>query len=380
MTRFSPDPSFSELLAQLVAINSVNPVFGGPSEEGVARFVEGWFAKRGISLESQTVLEGRRNLFVRVGSPDKPALLVEAHMDTVDVGGWAVGDPFVLSESEGRLYGRGSCDTKGSLATFMKLAEWVNENGDACIRSLVFAATVDEENEQLGAYEIAKLKESLGIRWALTGEPTRSDVVSRHKGVGRFRIRVRGKAAHGSTPELGENAIYAAAEIVERLKRYGSELRAMPHEREIERGSLNVGLISGGIGFNVVPDACMLELDRRVGTKEGNVNLSEQLDELLSDMKGIGIESFLERPALKGVGSEELVSRIIASAKSEGTEICEREVPYMTNAVAYEAAGIPAVVFGPGDIAQAHKNDEYIEVGEMERSFAVLRKLMVSRI
>lgn len=365
-----------DLLARLVSIDSVNPVYGGRGESEIANFVEDWLERRSIPHRAQEIAPGRRNIVARVGPIDAPALLLEAHMDTVGVGGWASGSPFELTRNGSRYFGRGSCDTKASLACFMLVTSHFHREPDTLERALVFSATVDEENEQIGAYRLAELKSELGIVEAITGEPTRSDVVARHKGVGRFRIETLGKAAHGSTPDLGDNAIYKAARICERLRALSERLGEDQNERPIESGSLNLGAIQGGIGFNIVPDRCYLEIDRRVGTRENPSLPRQQLERICQSEAGARLQSLLERPALRGPHSAAFVRRILEAGTRIGHTIREREVAYMTNAVAYEEAGIPAVVFGPGDIAQAHKVDEYIEAGEMEKSLGILKALL----
>lgn len=365
-----------ELLAKLVRIESVNPVYGGSGEAKIADFVCDWLSERGIAFKRQSAASGRDNIYSRIGPCDAPAVLIEAHMDTVGTDGWAKGSAFELREEQGRFYGRGSCDTKASLACFLLTLEYFAKYPALLGKALVFAATVDEESEQVGAFALAKLKEELGIAWAITGEPTRSDVIARHKGVGRYLITTTGKAVHASAPELGENAIFKAARICGALEEHARDLEDRPRKSEIERGTISVGKIRGGIGFNVVPDNCQIDVDRRFGASENLELARAEIARICSKETGVQLKAFLERPALRGDGSEALVADLLGAGVEAGAAIREREVPYMTNAVAYEEVGIPAVVFGPGDIAQAHKNDEYIESGELSRSLSVLRAFL----
>jgi len=366
-----------ELLKSLIRIPSVNPVYGGPGELQAQEFVENWLSERGIGYRLQEVFPGRSNVVARIGPSDKPAILIEAHMDTVGVDGWAMGDPFEPLEMDGRLYGRGSCDTKASLATFLQLAERVAANASQSKYALLFAATVDEESQQQGAFKLSELIDEMGVEAALTGEPTRSSIVTKHKGACRYSIVASGQAAHGSTPELGENAICKMGRIIEKLDRYGllmSQEVALPF---IERGSLNVGKIEGGIGFNIVPDRCAIELDRRLGVNEAMETAREAIETIVNSEAGASVSSFLERPALNTDNGHWFPRVLEASARNHGLAAGFGEVAFMTNGVAYSSAGIPTVVFGPGDIAQAHKTDEYIEFGEMERSLAILEGLFL---
>ncbi len=379
MSPFTIDPETSNpkaLLADLVGIDSVNPAYGGRGEKGIEDYVASWLAERGIAYRIQPVASGRSNVVARLGPASEPALLLEAHMDTVSTVGWAEGSPFELKERNGRLYGRGACDTKASLACFMLATSFFHRNPQRLKGALVFVASVDEENEQAGAYELAKLKSELGISRAITGEPTRSDVVSKHKGVGRYGIATTGKAAHGSNPELGVNAVYQAARICGELERLGEGLDRRVASDAMEKGTVNLGRIDGGSGFNIVPDRCRLDIDRRFGVLESAAEARAELEAICRREPGSELTVFLERPPLRGEKSASFVSEFLAAAQRAEVNIAERQTSYMTNAVAYESAGIPSVVFGPGDIAQAHKSDEFIAVGEMERSLSILIHLL----
>jgi len=367
-----------ELLEKLVAIPSVNPVYGGPGENGVEAFVREWLSEKGIEFHCQEVLPGRRNVVARIGPSDLPSVLVEAHMDTVGVDGWAIGDPYKLECRDGKWYGRGSCDTKASLATFLLLAKRCQENAGDLSHSLVFAATVDEEAAQLGAYQLTELKSRYDIRGALTGEPTRSCMITKHKGACRYTLDAKGKAAHGSTPHLGENAIYKIARLVEKLERLAELLSQEENREPIDRGSLNVGRISGGIGFNIVPDTCLIDLDRRLGVSEDMEEAREAIETIAKTELGASLSTVLERPSLNTDNDHWFPQALAKSSRDSGFDAAFGEAPFMTNGVAYASAGIPTVVFGPGDIDQAHKVDEYIEEGEMERSLKILEAFFLS--
>lgn len=379
MSDFRDESDVVELLSKLVGINSVNPVFGGPGERDVLDFLKNWFEQRNFSYECQQVLPGRQNILARIGPNDGPALMLEAHMDTVGVDGWAKGSPFELRKEGDRYFGRGSCDTKASLATFLSVFERFARSPEDLRCGLVFAATVDEESEQLGAFELAKKKDQLGVGFAITGEPTCSDVITRHKGVGRYLLTTTGRAAHASTPELGESAIYKSTRICQRIEALETELKSRPRRSEIERGTVSVGVIRGGIGFNVVPDSCQIDIDRRLGATENANDARAELEAICKSEPGSRLEIFLERPPLRGDLSSDFANDLLAAAAKVECPINIREVPYMTNAVSYEAAGISSVVFGPGDIAQAHKNDEYIESGQILKSLRILEQFLLRK-
>ena len=365
------------LLKELVAKPSVNPVYGGPGEAYVESFVSDFLKSHSIEFRVQEVLPRRNNLVARIGPDDRPAVLVEAHMDTVGVAGWFDGSPYDLTEKEGKYFGRGACDTKASLAVFMLLARTLAQADTPLRHSLVFAATVDEESKQLGAFKLAELVGELNIVAAITGEPTQSTLITKHKGACRYSIESQGKAAHGSNPELGENAIYKIARIVEKLDRY-AELLSQEDRAFIEKGSLNVGKVTGGIGFNIVPDSCTIDVDRRLGIGESMEEAREGIETIVRSEAKTKVSTFLERPALNTENDNWFPQALAKSAEKAGSQTDFKEVAFMTNGVAYSAAGIPTVVFGPGDIEQAHKADEFVEDGEMERSLSILKNFFLS--
>ncbi len=367
-----------KLLKDLVAIPSVNPVYGGPGESKVESYVSNFLTNNGIEFETQEVFPGRNNVIARIGPANKPAVLVEAHMDTVGVSGWLSGSPYDLVEQEGKYFGRGACDTKASLAIFMLLARKLFKSKTPLSHALVFAATADEESQQKGAFKLSELIERLNIVAAITGEPTGSAFITKHKGACRYTIEARGKAAHGSTPELGENAIYKIARIVEKLERYAELLSQEEGRAFIEKGSLNVGKMTGGIGFNIVPDSCIIDVDRRLGIGESLEEAREAIETIVQTETDTEVSTFLERPALNTEDENWFPQALAESAEKAGFQKGFKEVAFMTNGVAYSAMGIPTVVFGPGDIEQAHKADEFIEDGEMERSLSILENFFLS--
>jgi len=373
MIEIERETELLQLLGDLVGIDSINPSYGGGGEAALFGFLESWLKARRISYEVQAIEYGRKNLVCRIGPSDCPAVLLDAHMDTVGVEGWLSGSPFVLRREGERYYGRGSCDTKASLAVFLSLLASFASDSSQMRRALVFAATVDEESEQLGAFRLAESLDDLGVVWAISGEPTRSNVVSRHKGLARYALHARGTASHASSPDLGVNAISKAARVCLELDDLAGDLHSAGASSALERGSLNIGLVSGGSGVNVVPDYCRIDIDRRFGLAETPEIARQQLSRICDGFEGVSLEVCLERPPLRGEGSAQCVSAL--QAAGEGVE--ELAVPFLTNAIAYEAVGVPSVVFGPGDIAQAHKVDEYIESGEMLRSREILRRIFI---
>ena len=178
-----------------------------------------------------------------------------------------------------------------------------------------------------------------------------------------------------TTTTLSLELPIAIAEKLERL----AELLSQEENREpIDRGSLNVGRISGGIGFNIVPDACSIDLDRRLGVSENMEEAREAIETIVETELGASLSTVLERPSLNTDNEHWFPQGLAKSSRDSGCDAAFGEAPFMTNGVAYASAGIPTVVFGLGDIGQAHKIDEYIEEGEMERSLKILEAFFLS--
>nr|WP_052487025.1 M20/M25/M40 family metallo-hydrolase [Paenibacillus sp. VKM B-2647] len=222
----------TEILRDLVRIPSVNPGFpDGHGEAEVARYVKSFFEELGLKAEMQPVEAGRDNVIGTLPGAGDAHLLLEAHMDTVQTAGMSV-DPFGAAVKDGRLYGRGACDTKASLAAMLAAVETLARRGAVPAANVHVAAVVDEEIMYRGVAKLAEHIEGGRLRYdaAIVGEPTNLNVIVAHKGVVRCHIDVHGVAAHSSTPESGVNAIEHMAELVLYLKRMAqTELPAMLH-------------------------------------------------------------------------------------------------------------------------------------------------------
>lgn len=371
-------PDVVRLLKELIALPSINPSFGGTGEAAVADFVEEALRRAGLRPNRQEVFSGRDNVFAHVGAGEEPAILLEAHMDTVAADGWFSGSPFDPVEKEGRIYGRGACDTKASLAVFLAVAAHFARRPDELARPLIFAATVDEEEKQSGAFRLAEA--GLVLEGAITGEPTLLDIIHSHKGVLRFTVRTRGVAAHSAFPERGENAILRMGEALQRLAEYGESLARVEPHPVLGRPTVNVGTISGGRAVNVVPDSCVVQVDRRLLPNESGREVWEELRGRLADLPHVEVEPpSLDCGGLDTPADSALAIRLGEAVRREKGEVRYLSAPYMTNATAYAANGVPTVVFGPGDIAQAHTRDEYVEVEQLHAAARVLVDFLRAR-
>lgn len=366
----------TRLLADLVAIPSVNPMgrtMSGPGllEGEMSDYLADWFGKLGVVAHRRPLAPGRDNVIARYDAPDsRRTVLFDAHQDTVPTDGMVI-DPFRPDVIGGRLHGRGSCDVKGGMAAMLlAFARLVRERprGSA---SVVMACTVDEEYTHLGSSDLASDPgvADLGI----VAEPTRLDLVDRHKGAVRWKIVARGLACHSSTPRLGRNAIYRMADVIAQLAAYARGLNDARPDPVLGPPSLSVGRIEGGVSVNVVPDHCEIEIDRRAIPGEILDDLPEAvcayLRERLGDMPDIEfLPPWVRMPPLAPTKASvevwlEPVRRAIE--RTIGRNPSVGGVPYGTDAGPLSRAGLPCFVFGPGDIAQAHTVDEWIEIDQV---------------
>jgi len=363
----------TRLLAELVAIPSVNPMgasASGPEyyEGRVGAFLETWLRAAGVPVVREEAAPGRSNVMARFDAPDPSArvLLFDAHQDTVPVVGMTV-PPFEPHVENGRMYGRGSCDVKAGMAAMLLAFRRLWRERPARAASVVLACTVDEEYTHVGSSLLARTQ--TGIDLAIVAEPTKLDVVPWHKGSVRWRIRTDGVACHSSTPHLGVNAVYRMAEVVSALALHADELAASAPHPKLGAPTLSVGRIEGGRSVNVVPDSCEIEIDRRLipgETPDGAVDRVRRFLESRRGLEGVAFDPpWTRMPALEtpiGPWMEPLVAAVAAAVGRKPELI---GVPYGTDAGPLGEVGIPAVVMGPGDIAQAHTKDEWVELEQV---------------
>ncbi len=368
-----------QLLCELIALPSVNPAFLPgraelTGEQRVADFLAFTADRAGLELEWQEVLPGRSNLLVRLmpaGGKVRRRILLAPHMDTVGVDSEARFKPVVKA---GRLHGRGACDTKGSIAAYLAALLELAANGPRPRETeIILTALVDEENNQSGSR--ALVKRGLQADLAIVGEPTRLKVITAHKGDLWLRLTTHGKSAHGSKPHLGKNAVHAMARVVEELEtNYAATLKRRTHPL-LGHATVNVGFIAGGRQPNIVPDRCEILIDRRTLPGETDAAVMAELRALL---RNLGVDADLTDtknapcPALETDPNLPLVRQLTRCAGQRRA----LGVDYFSDAAVLANGGIPSVLLGPGDIAQAHTADEWVELAQLERLTRLLVKFL----
>ncbi|MBI3876945.1 MAG: ArgE/DapE family deacylase [Verrucomicrobia bacterium] len=376
-----PEPRLLDTLADLVRINSVSPSYpGGRAEKFIAAYIREFFTKQGIENFEQEVFPDRPNVVARLpGRDPKRRIVFEAHMDTVAVNGMSI-PPFEPTVADGKLFGRGSCDDKGGLCAMMVALASVKRAGVTPPCEIQLCAAADEEYSYRG---VVRFCQGLTGQAAVVAEPTEMRVVIAGKGVLRWKVAIHGKAAHSSKPHLGVNAISHAARVVLAFEREHEMLKAREHPL-LGPGTLNVGLISGGVQVNFVPDECVLEIDRRLlpGEKPDDVlaGYERMLDELRAQHPTLQVEQLPPRTRDEGLGTAPDAAPVRLASEILGELKLNPEpggVPFGSDASKLSRQGLPSILIGPGSIDRAHAAVEYVEVEQVEAAFEFYRQFML---
>jgi acetylornithine deacetylase len=376
----------TRLLGDLVRLPSINPMgrdLRGPEifEHQLTNYLDNFFRGLGVPFERQPVAPLRENVVARFDPPGaKWTLVLEAHQDTVPADGMTV-EPFAGRIEGNRMYGRGSCDVKGGMAAMLTaFARLVRERPAASAR-VVIALTVDEESTFLGVQRLVRddLRGSCSGRIeAVVAEPTGLNIVDAHKGVVRWDLITAGRSCHSSRPDQGVNAIYRMAAVLPLVERFADDLRTLHSHPRLGPATLSVGRIDGGASVNTVPDHCRAEIDRRLILGESAAAAPEELAAFLRERTDVPFECsrpWLMCPSLSPDGSADLTARLGRAIDAVAQRHEVHAVPYGTDASTLWLAGIPAVVFGPGDIARAHTCDEWVPLDEVASAAEVLFRL-----
>lgn len=368
-------PEEARLLADLVAIPSVNPD-GVPGtdqtgEKAIATWLARRLAKMGADCELVRVEKGRPNLiavFPIKGCP-KARILLAPHTDTVSVGGMTV-PPFTPTVRAGRLYGRGATDTKGSIAAMVTaLARVINKSYRAGAVEITFAGLMGEEARNQGAIHYAKTCPRFNL--AIVGEPTGLKVVHAHKGTAWFTVRASGKSAHASDPAKGRNAILLLTEFLQfGLPRIEAALGEFRHP-SLGQPTISPGLLRGGTKVNIVPSEAEVDLDVRLVpglTAQSVKEIIRQAARAISPHLTVVLTPGVA--PLESDQSDPWIQRILPASRGFAT------VPWCCDATIFARRGIPSVAFGPGSIAQAHTVDEFIALRDLAAGTEAYTKML----
>ncbi len=369
------------LTRALVRIDSRNPnlVPGAPGELPIVQYLAGVLTDWGLAAELAEAAPGRPNLVARFGPPRAPALIFAGHLDTVGVEGMTHA-PFDADVSDARIYGRGSADMKSGVAAMCSAAALAADSvsGNAA-RQIIIAIAADEEYASVGMRTL--VANGLVADAAIITEPTSLAICPAHRGFVWVEVEFTGRAAHGSRYDIGVDAIRHAGLVLAELDELdATELPRRTHPL-LGRGSLHASWIEGGIGLTTYPDRCLVRIERR--TLPG-----ESADTAMTEVRSACARVRARRPELRAqvrlmesqlpsdVSVDTPVVAMLRSALvAESEQASIRGMSAWTDAAVLNAAGIPAICFGPGDIGLAHAAEEFVPINEIERATVVLTRL-----
>jgi acetylornithine deacetylase/succinyl-diaminopimelate desuccinylase-like protein len=368
--------SVIELLQTLIRIPSVNP-HGDPGtdlvgEQRMADWLVGFLRGCGAETEvRETSLPGRPNVVARWPSEraGKPRLLLAPHTDTVSVANMTI-DPFAAEIGDGRIWGRGASDTKGPMAAMLWALRELRTELPKVGAEVWFAGLAGEEAGQHGAKALAAQE---SFDFVIAGEPTSLDVVHTHKGCTQLRLITHGRAAHAARLELGENAIYKMADVLRLIRDGLARELSLDPDPLLGACTVSVGTIRGGSKTNIVPDRCEATVDIRTLPDQDSPEFLPHLKRrLLGVCPDLEIEVGQSQPLWTDPAHPLIAGLCTAlGAKCVGA-------PWFCDAAVFAAGGTPAIALGPGSIAQAHTEDEWIEIAELERGVDFFKRFLAA--
>ncbi len=374
----------ADLLSALVSIPSMNPAFmadGSGGESGLADFVESQLQDLGMETQQHEVLPGRSNVFGRLRVPNsKGLLLFECHMDTVGVDTW--GPEALEPRVDGTtLHGRGSCDAKGCLAGMILAIRELAKHPEDLDYDIGLLGVVDEEYRFRGI--VGFIEQGIEVTAAVIGEPTRLELVTATKGAVRFTLQTKGRPAHSSQPERGNNAIYQMVDVIHHLRETLDPRFAARSHALVGYPTWAIGIIHGGHAANVIPETCEVVVDRRIipgETSEGSIREFEEAMEQLAATKpdlhpSVASRDLADWP-LDTAEDEAIVQAAMRALRAHNLPPEPQGVTYGTDASKLQVkSGVPCIVYGPGDIGYAHTDHERVDLTEVVQSADVYAQI-----
>jgi acetylornithine deacetylase len=374
----SADPV--DLTRAMVAVPSVNPSLsgGGTGEEAVTRLCRDWLIEWGLEVEWIESDPGRPSLVARIGE-GRPRTILNGHTDTVGVEGMRI-DPFDPVLRDGRLLGRGSCDMKAGLGAILAAARRLAADPQAWPGELIVALTADEEHTSIGLREL--LDGGIEADRAIVTEPTSLAISPANKGFFWAKVHVEGRAAHGSRPDLGVDAIRGAGLILAALDTYNVELTFTDPHPLLGQGSIHAGTIRGGTTPSVYPADCHMILEARTLPGEDPGEVLNRLERVVAQARTkdprlrARIEGDLYRAGAEVATDSDLVRELSAACEADGLAPRLEGMTAWVESAWFVEAGIPAVCFGPGSIELAHTDAESVPVEEIRQAARILERVV----
>jgi acetylornithine deacetylase len=356
-----------KLLSDLVSINSINPdlVPGSPGEAEIAHYIADWLKSADLEVELIESVSGRPNVVgITRGTGGGKTLLLNGHMDTVGVAGMPDGHQPRING--GRLYGRGSYDMKSGLAACMlavAAAKKQNLRGD-----VIFTGVIDEEYASVGTFDLAQRYRADG---AIVAEFTELQLILAHRGFVWLEVETIGKAAHGSRPDLGVDAIVKMGKVLAEMEKLDQRLRSNPTHPLLGSGSLHASLIQGGQELSSYPERCLLSVERRTLPGETPEAAEGEFIQIVGDLRRA--DSSFNAVIRRGIDRSPLETRedsnIVRALQAASIKVLDHPsqiagVPFWTDAAVLSATGIPSVLFGPSG-SGAHAVEEWVDLASV---------------
>ncbi len=365
-----------DTLTRLVQINSINPSLrpGAPGETEIAEYAASRMAELGLEVERHEPVVGRVSVTGRLrGSGGGRSLMLNGHLDTVDVD--AMAEPFSGAVRDGKLYGRGSYDMKGSVSACLAAVKALRDSGAPLKGDVIVAAVADEEYGSIGTADLAARIEVDG---AIVTEPTALDVCLAHKGYLWIEVETKGRAAHGSRFTEGIDANMRMGRVLTELQRLERELRARPPHPLVGPPSLHAATLQGGTGLSTYAERCRLEIERRTVPGETEASVMAEIDAVLARAREADptIEATAKAFFVREPFGVRPTVRLVEALASAATGVLGRsprmvgDTPWMDSAL-LAAAGVETVVFGPTGTG-AHAAVEWVELESVYRTAEIL--------
>jgi succinyl-diaminopimelate desuccinylase len=361
------------LAQELVRFPSINPP---GHERSCSAFLANLLAAFDMTVETYEFAAGRPSIVARVaGYESEPPLCFTGHIDVVPLGAktWSV-PPFEGTIRGGKLFGRGASDMKSGVAAFVSAVVRQLRKGEPLRRGITLVITAGEESGCEGAFHLSRVGALGECALLVVAEPSANRPIIAHKGSLRVRVTVRGTTAHSSMPEVGDNAIDKAAEMITRLRRHGFDDYRHPL---LGRTTACVSMIEGGLNINSVPDLVTFSIDFRTVPSHAHAVLISEIEALFGPEAEIGVVT--DFPGFSTDPDAPLLAHLSAIlADRSGKDAAYLGAPYFTDASALVPAfgGVPTVVLGPGEVEQCHRTDEFCFVANIEESRAIYEAMI----
>ena len=365
------------LTRALVRVDSRNPLLvqNAPGERAVAELLAGVLSDWGFRVDLHDALPGRPNVVARVGKAGGRTLMFNGHLDVVGVEGMTHA-PWDATQWGDRIYGRGSSDMKSGVAAMCAAAARVAGEIDG---EVIVAAVADEEYESAGTRSL--IERGIRADAAIVTEPTTLSIMPAHLGFVWIDVTTHGRAAHGSRWDLGVDAIRHAGLVLSELDRFDAEELPKRRHTLLGRPSVHASMISGGTGMSTYPDKCTIQIERRTIPGESPERVRQEIESVCEraghkrdDFRADVKVTFAQEPSDVEVAAP-IVAALEGALRESDEEVRIQGMTAWTDAALLNAAGIPAICFGPGDIGLAHAAEEYVIVSEIERATRVLERL-----